>query len=776
MLSSAPSPQPRTLDAATAGDDAGPSHDDSFAHSNGTNHNPQNSRREKQGVELTLQRDPLPRRIAWKLGTKRAQPQTKMELNRPNVVVLGKKQQLLNGHPAPPQNDDEPDSQRQTEHHLFPPHVTAALLGDWEGARRIGGGLHNMGNTCFLNSVLQCLIYSPPIGKMCLASTHHKYCKRAGFCMFCCFEDLGRQALNANGHAVSPKGIVQNMRVISNVFRRGHQEDAHEFMRYLIQALHTSSLNGIDPKKVQPNILKTTLIHQLFGGELRSQVRCHVCGHCSNTFDPALDLSLNINGSAGTSLLHALKMFVKPDILSGNNQYKCSKCNQKVDASKSFSIHAAPPILVVHLKRFSYTGKIGKFVPYPTHLDLAPYVTGATKSRSLAYDLHGVLVHDGSMNGGHYYCFVKNSNRSWYCMNDSQVRQVKESTVLQQSAYMLFYSTNKMARPAAAQSETPNATTPTQQKQKPTKTASTPPKPNTPNTPTNATPSPTGAPHTPTTASTPSPRLKVLDLSSLSSPALKPAANKVSNGVVEVPPLINREMSTPAGNNNNKSDKSAPRTLARSSSVLSTPSARSMISRRRWSALRHRIGGLWLLTKFSRRSRSETGSRVTPNQQQTNIAPASPTLNGQTESDGAPWPSTPPQTITTQTPASEPMRKQKLETFRPPKSRDADLLFGTKVEKWETVDYSKEVQQNVLLQHPALHPRQRPRSEYDLEYDEGRQRKRKRSRLTVDESGHNVFQEIQNQKAFGGGETSRMSLKKSKLNRRGNDQGFNNES
>ena len=38
------------------------------------------------------------------------------------------------------------------------------------------------------------------------------------------------------------------------------------------------------------------------------------------------------------------------------------------------------------------------------------------------YHLHAVLVHAGhSCNSGHYYCYVKAPNQTWYCMNDSHV-------------------------------------------------------------------------------------------------------------------------------------------------------------------------------------------------------------------------------------------------------------------------------------------------------------------------------------------------------------------
>src|SRR5262249_35008492 len=56
------------------------------------------------------------------------------------------------------------------------------------------------------------------------------------------------------------------------------------------------------------------------------------------------------------------------------------------------------------------------------------------------YSLYAVLVHAGhSVHSGHYYCFVKAANGLWFMMDDSSVRQVGLSHVLEQKAYMLCY-------------------------------------------------------------------------------------------------------------------------------------------------------------------------------------------------------------------------------------------------------------------------------------------------------------------------------------------------
>ena len=47
----------------------------------------------------------------------------------------------------------------------------------WTQGHRIGAGLQNMGNTCFLNSALQCLTYTPPFANYMLTREHSKTCK-----------------------------------------------------------------------------------------------------------------------------------------------------------------------------------------------------------------------------------------------------------------------------------------------------------------------------------------------------------------------------------------------------------------------------------------------------------------------------------------------------------------------------------------------------------------------------------------------------------------------
>lgn len=307
----------------------------------------------------------------------------------------------------------------------------------WERVYRVGAGLHNLGNTCFLNSTVQCLTYTPPLANYLLSKEHSRACHQSGFCMICVMQNHIIQAFANTGNAIKPVSFIRDLKKIARHFRFGSQEDAHEFLRYTIDAMQKACLNGFP--KLDRQTQATTLVHQIFGGYLRSRVKCSVCKSVSDTYDPYLDIAVEIRQAA--NIVRALELFVKPDVLSGENAYMCAKCKKKVPATKRFTVHRTSNVLTLSLKRFANFsgGKITKDVGYPEFLNIRPYMSQSSGD-PVMYGLYAVLVHSGySCHAGHYYCYVKASNGQWYQMNDSMVHSSNIKVVLNQQAYVLFY-------------------------------------------------------------------------------------------------------------------------------------------------------------------------------------------------------------------------------------------------------------------------------------------------------------------------------------------------
>jgi hypothetical protein len=218
--------------------------------------------------------------------------------------------------------------------------------------------------------------------------------------------------------------------------------------------------------KLPPKVEETALVYQIFGGKLRSQLKCYSCKATSNNFEACLDLSVDLTNKAD-SLKMAFDNFIKVDVIGSddpNNRYKCDHCKQMVKAGKQMTINELPMMLTVHLKRFAFDlqrgcmSKITTYVKYPETLDMAPYTSQEKKIKNADYKLYAVLVHQGySCDSGHYYAYVKAPNGQWNRMDDDDVTPVSLKEVLSQTAYMLFYQQEKPTLTTAAPAVTANA-------------------------------------------------------------------------------------------------------------------------------------------------------------------------------------------------------------------------------------------------------------------------------------------------------------------------------
>lgn len=205
--------------------------------------------------------------------------------------------------------------------------------------------------------------------------------------------------------------VYSKLRSICKNLVPGRQEDAHEFLRHLIEAMEKSYLYRFTNSKEMDQFSKeTTPLNQIFGGYLRSTVTCLSCKHISTTFQHFEDLLLEI--SHGNKLEDALAAYFAKEKLEDMG-YKCEGCKKRVSATKKFSIERAPVALCVQLKRFSVLGnKLMKNVYLGKQLNLKPYMSpDQSSTTNLTYRLVSLITHLGmSRHCGHYtvssYCFL----------------------------------------------------------------------------------------------------------------------------------------------------------------------------------------------------------------------------------------------------------------------------------------------------------------------------------------------------------------------------------
>ncbi|NXA33364.1 UBP4 hydrolase, partial [Eudromia elegans] len=144
------------------------------------------------------------------------------------------------------------------------------------------------------------------------------------------------------------------------------------------------------------------------------------------------------------ALRDCIELFTTMETLGEHDPWYCPNCKKHQQATKKFDLWSLPKILVVHLKRFSYSrywrDKLDTVVEFPIRgLNMSEFVCDP-RAGSYVYDLIAVSNHYGAMGVGHYTAYAKNKvNGKWYYFDDSSVSAASEDQIVTKAAYVLFY-------------------------------------------------------------------------------------------------------------------------------------------------------------------------------------------------------------------------------------------------------------------------------------------------------------------------------------------------
>ncbi|KAM4030659.1 ubiquitin carboxyl-terminal hydrolase 43 [Anomaloglossus baeobatrachus] len=167
------------------------------------------------------------------------------------------------------------------------------------------------------------------------------------------------------------------------------------------------------------------------------------------------------------TLDECFQLYTKEEQLAPDDAWRCPHCKILQQGTVKLSLWTLPDILIIHLKRFRQVGgrrnKLSTLVKFPlAGMDMAPHVVkrGQGNKRPLGqwsswkqppcqmenahldvlYDLYAVCNHHGSLQGGHYTAYCRNSlDARWYSYDDNNVEHVLEDEVCTRGAYLLFY-------------------------------------------------------------------------------------------------------------------------------------------------------------------------------------------------------------------------------------------------------------------------------------------------------------------------------------------------
>lgn len=336
-------------------------------------------------------------------------------------------------------------------------------------------GFANLGNTCFLNTVMQCISHTYELNDFLNDKTYMKRLNHIPESILLIEWDKLREMIwkedSSNNSFIVPTSFVTNIQKVARIKQRDiftgfSQNDVSEFLYFLIESFHESI-----KRKVTINIegnIKTptdelaskcfTMFQNMYSEEYSELLDMFYGIHVSritdisgkvigDTCEPYFSLSLQIpKDIKQPSLIDCFESFVKPEILDGDNKFELEDSpGTKVVVKKQINFWSFPNILIIDLKRFSNNmTKNNICITLPMTMDLSKYVIGYNKETYI-YELYGTCNHSGNLRGGHYTACVKNANGKWYHFNDTSVTIIQDIEQIQTSkAYCLFYRKKKV--------------------------------------------------------------------------------------------------------------------------------------------------------------------------------------------------------------------------------------------------------------------------------------------------------------------------------------------
>ncbi|KAI3367183.1 hypothetical protein L3Q82_008235 [Scortum barcoo] len=270
-------------------------------------------------------------------------------------------------------------------------------------------GIKNQGGTCYLNSLLQTLLFTPEFREELFSLGPEE---------LGCLEDKEKPGAKVRVIPLELQRLFASLLLVDqqsastadltdsfgwNSSEGTNQHDVQELNRILFSALEHSLVDTSG----------STLIHRLYHGTIVNSIVCKECGNVSQRQEDFLDLTVCVCGMS--SLEEALwNMFVEEELFEGNNLYRCAQCDKLVTAAKSAKLSKLPPFMTVSLLRFSFDfakceryKETGRY-SFPFTINLRPFCEQTDAEDSdYSYELFSVIIHKGGCYGGHYHVYIR---------------------------------------------------------------------------------------------------------------------------------------------------------------------------------------------------------------------------------------------------------------------------------------------------------------------------------------------------------------------------------
>lgn len=341
-------------------------------------------------------------------------------------------------------------------------------------------GLANLGNTCFINALIQIISHTYELDELLDGDYKMKLNDSLDSKLLLSWDEL-RLLMWSENCTISPGAFIHDIRKISkqknnSMFSSMSQNDMPEFLTFLFDIFHNALKRKVSmtvdgrPKNKRDKMAKMCFemikktymanyseIFKIFYGvqvsTLLPEFPKDQYDYLSIRPEPYMIISLPIpkrkkSEDAGcVTLMECFDLNCEKEFLQGENAWFNESLGAKQNVYKRLLYWSLPNVMILDIKRFEFNETTFSYIKNQTaikipveNVDFSKYVEGYNKE-SYVYDLYGICNHHGDENFGHYTSTVKTANSKWYNFNDTNVKEVSipKDEIVGNTPYCLFF-------------------------------------------------------------------------------------------------------------------------------------------------------------------------------------------------------------------------------------------------------------------------------------------------------------------------------------------------
>ena len=350
-------------------------------------------------------------------------------------------------------------------------------------------GLQNIGRTCYMNAVLQCLTNIDKLSNCLLNLIQQNYINNQFQPLVFEYTKLLYEFQTTNLSYLSPHNLKFIVEQLNPLFQGSQASDSKDFIIFIIERLHqelkppdlpqdfaqfnieqqeleAQNENLTFQKFINEFSMNSSIISDIFYGILRSVMKCEGCQTIKYSFQTfnilnfvlkkAKDDKKKILGeffpdNYVLNLIDAFDSENKEEKLVGENMIYCNKCKGLKNGVIKQDILKSPEIMIIILNRGKNNQDFKEKFTFDEELNFTNYSFSNINNPNKKYFLCGIITHLGeSGSNGHFICYFRKSNKQKFmCYNDASASEATVKDAMKEvissnvnrnkTPYILFY-------------------------------------------------------------------------------------------------------------------------------------------------------------------------------------------------------------------------------------------------------------------------------------------------------------------------------------------------